>query len=77
MIIYDDEFCNCSDEQREKFLDKLFSFLDDEFQIDLDPDSHVCVYSPDGICSICGGIKYNSLIYSKLYGTDSKLDYPF
>lgn len=53
------------------------SFLDDEFQIDVDPDSHVCDYSPDGICCICGAIKYDSLTYCKLNGTDSKLDYPF
>ena len=27
MIIYDDEFCNCNEKQRDKFHDKLFDIL--------------------------------------------------
>lgn len=121
MIIYNDEFCNCNEKQRDKFLDKFFSllyevsetwseedelsmedefhailsellykylcfinagasgevkkvdkfefnrlfslftnsFLDDEFQIDVDPDSHICDYSPDGVCVVCGSTKHD------------------
>lgn len=29
MIIYNDEFCNCNEKQRDKFLDKLHYLLDE------------------------------------------------
>lgn len=54
----------CEESQASEPEDKKPAFSAD------DNDAHVHDYSPWGICSICGEIKYKSPAYCELHGCD-------